>query len=421
MNNAPDKAAAFFERARALQPDDVPTLVWLGRLYVDQGRHDAASPLLERAVARDPRSAAALFELGRVALARRDFLQATTHLQAALRVDPTAVQAHYPLAMAHRALGRSAEADAHLKLWKDVELLPADPLLEEVATLLGNATEFEVRGTRALDRRDWPGAIEAFRAGLARAPSSPSLHQNLGTALFLSGDLAGARSAFETAIRLSPTYARAHFALGVLEAEAGRPDAAVTRFTAAVTHDPSFVDARFSLAELLRGTGRADASLAHYAAVIRADPNSSQARFGQAMALVRLGRYAEARAALTDASRAHPDQPGLAHALGRVLAAAPDAQVRDGAQALRILEPLASQSPSSTIAESLAMAMAETGRFADAVRWQRDAVARAGREGGPAAAARLQDNLRLYEAGMPCRTPWRADDPVFRPALAPRL
>jgi hypothetical protein len=67
------------------------------------------------------------------------------------------------------------------------------------------------------------------------------------------------------------------------------------------------------------------------------------------------------------------------------------------------------------------MALAEAGRYADAARWQREAVARAGREGGSAAAARLQDNLRLYEGGLPCRTPWRTDDPVFRPALAPGL
>ncbi|MBM3818214.1 MAG: tetratricopeptide repeat protein [Acidimicrobiia bacterium] len=418
LQQAPDEATTYFEQARTLQPDDVPTLVWLGRLYVDQGRPETAAPLLERAVALQPRSAAALFELGRAAIARRDFLQATTHLQAALRVDPGAVQAHYPLAMAQRALGRSAEADAHLKLWKDVELLPADPLLEEIGALLGTAIDHEVRGTRAMDRRDWPNAIAAFRAGLERAPSDPSLYLNLGTALYLSGDLAQAQSAFERAIELSPGYARAHFTLGVLHAGRGRADAAIERLTAAVAYDPALVDARFSLAEMLRGSGRVEASLPHYLAVVSADPNSSQARFGYAMALVRLERYREAREALSDAVRAHGQQPGLVHALGRLLAAAPDPQVRDGAQALRLLEPLSSQSPSSTIAESMAMALAETGRYAGAARWQRDAIARAGREGGAAAAARLQDNLRLYEGGLPCRTPWRADDPVFRPSLA---
>ena len=417
LQQAPGTAITFLEQARALQPGDVPTLVWLGRLYVEQDRPDAAAPLLEQALALQPRSAPTLFELGRVALARREFAQAADRLEAALREDAGAIQAHYPLAMAYRGLGRADEAAAHLKLWKDVELTPPDPLMAEIASLLGSAIEYEVRGTRALDRRDWQEAIASFRAGLERAPSDSSLHLNLGTALFLSGETEQARPAFETAIRLSPGYARAHFALGLLEAERGRPDAAIDRFTAAVQHDPAFIDARFSLAELLRGTGRPEASLPHYQAVIAADPNSSQARFGYAMGLVRLGRHRDARDVLAEAIRAHPDQPGLTHALGRLLAAAPDPQVRDGARALRLLEPLSGQSNSSTIAESMAMALAEDGRYPEAARWQRDAVARAGREGGPAAAARLQDNLRLYEARSPSRSPWRDDDPVFRPSL----
>jgi tetratricopeptide (TPR) repeat protein len=420
LQHAPGKAIPSFEQARALQPGDVPTLVWLGRLYVEQGRPDAAAPLLEQALALQPRSAATLFELGRLALSRREFAQAADRLEAALREDAGAVQAHYPLAMAYRGLGRAGEAAAHLKQWKDVELTPADPLMADIGSLLGSAIEYEVRGTRALDRRDWKDAIASFRAGLERAPSDASLYLNLGTALFLSGETEQARSAFETAIRLSPGYARGHFALGLLEAERGRPDAAIDRFTAAVKYDPAFIDARFSLAELLRGAGRTEASLPHYLAIIKADPNSSQARFGYAMGLVRLGRHRDARDVLAEATRAHPDQPGLTHALGRLLASAPDPQARDGGQALRLLEPLSGQSNSSTIAESMAMALAENGRYPEAVRWQRDAMARAGREGGPAAAARLQDNLRLYEGRSPSRTPWRDDDPVFRPGVAGR-
>jgi tetratricopeptide (TPR) repeat protein len=414
--NDPAKATPSFERAHALAPDDVPAMVWLARQYIDQGRADAAAALLERALMRQPRSAAALFDLGRIALAQRDFARAADHLETALRADPAAAQVHYSLAMAYRGLGRTAAADAQLKLWKDVELRPADPLMDEIGTLLQSAIEYEVRGTRALERRDWPQAIANFRTGLERAPSDPSLHLNLGTALFLSGDANGAFSEYETAVRLSPGYARAHLALGLLEAGRGSPRAAVIRFEEALRYDPAFIDARFSLAETLRGTGQIEASLPHYLAIVKADPNSSQARFGYAMGLVRLGRWREAREALSEAARVHPQQPGFAHALGRVLAAAPDPGVRDGAQALRILEPLSGQSTSSTIAESMAMALAEVGRFADAARWQGEAIARAGREGSGRAEG-MRDNLDLYQHAAPCRTPWRDDDPVFRPSL----
>ena len=48
------------------------------------------------------------------------------------------------------------------------------------------------------------------------------------------------------------------------------------------------------------------------------------------MALVRLRRFQEARDRLADGVKTYPDQPGFAHALARLLAAAPDARVRDG-------------------------------------------------------------------------------------------
>ena len=71
--------------------------------------------------------------------------------------------------------------------------------------------------------------------------------------------------------------------------------------------------------------------------MLRLNPAVSQASFGYAMGLVRLGRYHEARDRLERDVQSFPDQPGLAHALARLLAAAPDDRVRDGARAVRLV------------------------------------------------------------------------------------
>jgi hypothetical protein len=60
--------------------------------------------------------------------------------------------------------------------------------------------------------------------------------------------------------------------------------------------------------------------------------------------------------------------------------------------------------------ETMAMALAELGEFEEALRWQREALAAADSGGHHDLAARMSDNLRLYEARRPCRTAWR-DDP----------
>jgi cytochrome c-type biogenesis protein CcmH/NrfG len=137
------------------------------------------------------------------------------------------------------------------------------------------------------------------------------------------------------------------------------------------------------------------------------------------MGLVRLGRYREAAASLQEASRLHPDQPGLAHALARLLAASPDDAVRDGPRSVALTERLLQQQQTASIQETMAMAFAEVGRFADAVAWQRRAIATARTNGQSSAVAWMVENLDAYERRQPCRMPWRADDPVHRPGPQP--
>jgi tetratricopeptide (TPR) repeat protein len=417
----PAEAIVRFEQVLRLDPNHVPTLVWLGTIHVDDGRADVAEPLLTKAVSLEPRSVAARFELGKAALAAGDASRAVTHLEAALAADPGADGVHYALAMAYRARGDEARAAAHVRLWRDERVYPPDPLMAEITDLVRTAVVFEIRGTQAMDDRKWNEAAALFREGLKVAPRDATLHQNLGTALYLAGDPRGAEAEFEQAVRLLPGYARALFSLGLLMEERNRDEEAIDRFTAAVTADPSMVNARSSLANALRRSGQLDAAIAQYSEVVTIDPSASDARFGHAMALVRLRRFAEARTVLEDAVRAHPAQPGLAHALARVLAAAPDDAVRDGPRALAIMQSLErSAAPSIAIVETTAMALAENRRFAEAAARQRHAIAIATQSRRTDLVMRLSENLRRYESSMPSRMPWADDDPVHTPRAAPR-
>lgn len=416
LRSQPDAAITMFQRALAARPDDVATLVWLGATYVDAGRMDDARPLLEKAVALSPESAAARFWLGRAALATGEHGLAIDHLEAALKADPQALPAHYPLAMAYRARGDVRQAEAHLARWKEGRVNPDDPLMEEITSSLQTAVSYEVLGTKALESRKWDEAVALFRKGLEVSPRDATLHQNLGTALFLAGDPGAASYEFQEALRLSPGYARAHFSLGVLLDASGRDDEAVRRFTDAVTYDSSLATARFALAEALRRTGQLEAALTHYDRLLADDTAASQARFGRAMALVRLRRFGDARKALEEAASMHPDQPGFAHALARVLAAAPADGVRDGDRAWTIVQTLEKQYGANlALSETAAMALAEIGRFDEAVRRQRGVIEAAGKQGRTDVLPTLRANLASYESRTPCRQPWADDDPVHRP------
>jgi tetratricopeptide (TPR) repeat protein len=419
------KSIAAFQRALDLRPADLATLVWLGRSYLEQGEPDRAEALFTKARALERPSVAVLAGLGQLALARKDYAGAVKLLEEALSIDPDAASLHSPLAMAFRGLGNAETAETHIKQWRNTETPLADPLRAELDSVLESGLSYELRGVQALSDGNWTAAAELFRKGVALSPGHTSvgrsLRHKLGTALALGGDVAGAMAQFEETVRLAPANApdepaaKASYSLGVLAASAGGDGDAIERFTAAVRYNPNYLEARMGLADALRRAGRFAASLPHYGEAVRINPRTAEARFGYAMALVRLRRDREARDWLAEAARVHPGRPEFKHALARVLAAAPSEGVRDGRQAMAIVQELLERQKSTDVGETMAMAAAELGDFTGAAAIQRDVMDAARRAGLEQDVKRMAANLRLYERGQPCRTPWPADDPVHVP------
>jgi tetratricopeptide (TPR) repeat protein len=405
-----EKSAAAFERALQLQPDDVATLVWLGDAYLAQGRAEAAAGLFAKAVALQPDSAAALFGAGRTALSRKDSARAVKDLEEAVKLEPQATAIHYHLGMAYRGLGNLEKAQAHLEQRGDLETRPVDPLMREVDGLLQSAEAYNVRGGRELDAQHWAAAAEYFRKGLELAPGDPSLRHRLGTALFQLGDPAGAEEQFREVIRRSPEFAKAHFSLGVILAAAGRDQEAIESLSNALTHDGSYLQARLQLANVLARSGRPGEALVEYRRVLEGDPALKEAEFGSAMALVRLHRYRDARDRLGEALKARPGDPLLSYAQARLLAAAPDPLVRNGAQAKALVDELLKTEKSIDVGATAAMTLAELGEYEQAAAVQRDVIAAAEKAGLRDAVRHMMDNLKLYEHRQPCRTPFADDE-----------
>ena len=339
LRGEPQQALVQFDQdASRLAPTDVAAKVWLGETHLQLGQPDAAGRRFSEALALQPASLSARFGLGRAALAQQDHAGAVRHLEAVLARDSTAAAAHYPLAVAYGALGDTAAADRHLKQQASHEILPADPLVVELETLLDSPQSHETRGIRALEANDWASAAAWFRKGLAQAPEQASLHHRLGAALSLGGDRSGARAEFERAVQLSADQFLAHYSLGVMDQEDGRHGDAVTRLRAALAVRPSYVQARVRLASSLRRTGQAAAALAEYRLALNDAAGLAEASVGYAMTLAQLGRYGAARAHLESASRSAPDSVVFAHGLARLLVTAPDARVRDGVRAREMLD-----------------------------------------------------------------------------------
>ncbi len=416
-----DRAVESFERALTIDPDDLAALVWLVHVRVDLDEPAEAEQLLARAWASHPGTPALLYQGGRAALAAQEYAAAAARLEEALRLNPAATVIHYPLAMAYRGLGDLDRARAHLDRGgarsdgrgAEGGVLP-DPLMAEIYTLLRSPQSHRDLGLQAAERGDWREAARQFTLGARMAPENPVMRLNLGTALIRTGDAPAALTQLEAAASLDPGFAAPHFLIGTLLERSGRDGEAIDRFRMAADADASLSAAHLRLGDALRRTGRFEAALFPYRQV-----QGEQARFGEAMALVRLGRYDEALQVLDAAAERYPGEPSFPHARARLLAAAPDDGVRDGVRALAVVEGLVTEGyRTAGVAETMAMALAELGRFAEAVEWQGRAMQVAAGAARGDVARGMSANLALYQRNEPCRTPWRDDEPEHNPGPA---
>jgi tetratricopeptide (TPR) repeat protein len=405
-----EKSIASFQKALQLRPNDIATLVWLGNAYLVQGRVDAAEPLFNQVLSLNSNSAAAHFGAGRAALARKDYAGAVTHLEKVLALSPEATATHYQLAMAYRGRGDLAKAEAELGQKGDNEPGPPDPLMRQFDELLESAEAYNVRGGRELDAGHWAAAAENFRKGLVLKPADPSLRHRLGTAVYQTGDVSGAVEQFQQVIRTSPEYAKAHFSLGVVMEAGGRHSEAIEHLLNALKYDPAYIQARVQLAGVLARNGRPQEAREHYERVLEMDPALKDAVLGYAMTLVRLHQYQQARDRLAEAMKVYPEDPVFAHSLARVLAAAPDARVRDGPRAKALIDELLKKQQSIELGETAAMTLAELGEYEQAAAVQRDVIAAAEKAGLRDVVRHMAGNLKLYDHRRPCRTPFTDDE-----------
>jgi hypothetical protein len=167
------------------------------------------------------------------------------------------------------------------------------------------------------------------------------------------------------------------------------------------------------LGELLE-PGDAAAAAEHFGEAARLQPEAAEHWLRRAHALLRARLDGEARRTLEQGRQRAADAGELTHQLARVLASSEDAEVRDGARALELALEAFELAKDVDRAETVAMSLAELGRYPEAAAWQRRIVEQLEASGAASPPAALLARLRYYEEGRPCRAPWR--DQKAKPA-----
>jgi tetratricopeptide (TPR) repeat protein len=442
-----DQGAAVddFRRAAALRPDHAPVHVHLGRGLLFTEQLDEAERHFTEAARLDPTLIRAHLGLAQVDLARGNVDAAVGHLEHADALGPREGEVDWLLAEAYRRQGHELRADARLARARTREKI--EPLPDEVrrswtwtcgATFAWHRTRgdgYVALGRYADAEHEWRQAIEHY-------PDRAEAHGQLGLVLANTGRHAEAIAPLTRGLELDPEMVRIRRALGTALIRAGRTEDGLAELRTLIAARPDDATARLELVAALILLQRDDEAAAALEALLAQHPDHVRARFEYGVLLIRMNRLDDAIDALRQAAAMEPSQPathlqlaraleaagrwrdaadalrtGLGHVPGDVdlalalawpLATSPDPQRRDGAEALRVLEPLGRDENAASnpkVLDALAAAHAEQGNFETALVVVRRARALTRGSGSDGYRGLLALREQSYERGEPFRQP----------------
>jgi tetratricopeptide (TPR) repeat protein len=246
-------------------------------------------------------------------------------------------------------------------------------------------------------------AVAHFRSSATLKPESAAAHFNLGVALTAAGKLDEAIASYRTSLRLRPDYALAHTNLGYALMLHGNLLEAIEQYRAALRADPASAVAHNNLGNGLLQHGDIVEAMSYLREALRLDPAFAEAHYNIARASQGRGEFAEALEHYRQAARLKADWTPVLADLAWLLATAPDGNLRNGSEAIRLAERAVSLTGrrSATPLDVLAAAYAEAGLFDRAVTTAQAAIELAS-PSGPIATAILE-RQELYKQHRPYR------------------
>lgn len=404
----PPQAEVQYREALAMDPASSHALVGLAQVELAAGRTDAALGHLSSAAALAPHHGEVHALLARVHHQRGEAEEAR-RAELRARAFPETTRPHDPVveAMEAEAVSSRAYTRRGLALAGEGRFAEAEAAFRRVLEIRpGNARDHANLGGALARQGKLAEALEAYREAIRVEPREPSAHNNLAMALADQGRLDEAADALAEAIRLDPAYAEAHDNLGLVRYRQRRFDEAVAHHERAIEIEPALTDAYSHLGTALAATGRLADAAERWRQALELDGRHLAALYNLGAALAQMGEHAVAVARLREGLRLAPNSSRFVSLLAWELATAPDAAVRDGAEAHALAERLAAAYPEdpSTL-DLLAAALAEKGDYEGAARAARRGLELAMAAGQGALAQQIRARLRGYESGRPYRQP----------------
>jgi TolB-like protein len=199
------QARGFFDRALAVDPDNVDALVGSARADVVEGVNiivsdpmaafAAAETKLTKALSSVPDHAGGHLWLGLVDILTKRAAEGIAECEHALALDRNLAEAHACIGWGKMFIGRAEDSEAHI-----AEALRLSPRDTQAYTWMN------IAGLAKLHLGCWDQAVAWFRREIEANRNNPPAYLNLAAALAQLGRLDEAHSAVKAGLALNPAY-----------------------------------------------------------------------------------------------------------------------------------------------------------------------------------------------------------------------
>lgn len=305
------QAESYLNKALKAAPNVANLRVLLARTYLRSGDTVKALAVLQPSLGAESASAESLGLAAETYLQQGDTKRAEEFFARANKLDPKDARSRTSLAMVQVAKGNVEQGLTELQSISNSNANPVADL-----ALINTY----------LQRREVDKALKAIDALEAKLPGKPTAANLRGRVELARGNKDKARQAFEAALKTDPVFFPAAASLAALDFEAKNVDAATARFKNILAIEPKNVLANMAVVAMRERSGAGKEELAQLIGKLVKDmPDEAAPRL--ALIRVQMDRKEPklALAAAQDAVAALPDNAEIWTMLGRIQAAAGDA------------------------------------------------------------------------------------------------
>lgn len=366
------EAVDWFEKARKLKPNYPPLCVTLGNLYLLSGHKQDAEELFNEALIDFKNVPHAYVGLAKISISQNDFDKASSYLDEALKIAPTFREAHVLLVDVYRRKGEKPKVESELTI---IDKLPnkldlKDPYFNQMMDEGVSSFWCQVRGDNYAQSGMLDKAVLEFKKVIEIKPHA-SFNNNLGNVYQQQRKYDLAIEQYQNALKLDSVNIDALNNLGVVYFKKGDVEKAIFFVKRSLELNPESIDGYLNLGTFYKSQNLRNEAI-HY--------------FKMGMKLA-------------------PEDNRFAYQLSWIFSSAPEKNLRDGKEALRLAKLVFEEKAIDTSSkyDLVAAALAENNQFEKAKEMAGQAYQLALKSGNRKKASEILKRVKLYEANKAFR------------------